>query len=108
MPVILGACWRSLPQPAARATRLSGSKAAVGRAASTRAILPFREGREPLPGLGAGMGLEVGVLEALRRQVRVDLRGRDVGVNKNLLDRAQVAPAGQQVMGEVGVQGVGA
>src|SRR4051794_10461049 len=46
------------------------------------------------------MRLEVGVLQALGREVRVDLRRRDVRVAEHLLQRAQVAAAGEEVRGE--------
>ena len=46
------------------------------------------------------MRLEVRVLEAVGRQVGVELRGRDVGVAEHLLQRAQVAAARQQVRRE--------
>ena len=45
----------------------------------------------------AGARAEVRVLQALRRQVRVDLRRADVGVAEHLLDRSQVAATGEQV-----------
>src|SRR4051812_9168096 len=43
------------------------------------------------------VGVEVHVPQALGREVRVELGGGDVGVAQHLLDRAQVAAAGQQV-----------
>ena len=58
--------------------------------------------------LGARMRVEVDVAQALGRQVGVDLGGADVGVAEHLLQRAQVAAAGQQVGGERVAQRVGA
>src|SRR3954451_22892527 len=46
------------------------------------------------------MRLEVAVLQPLGREVRVDLRRRDVRVAEHLLQRAQVAAAGEEVRGE--------
>ena len=43
---------------------------------------------------------EVDVLEVLGREVGVELGGREVGVAEHLLQRAQVAAAGEQVRGE--------
>src|SRR3954449_5463485 len=43
------------------------------------------------------MRLEVGRLELLPREVRVELRGREVGMAEHLLDRAQVTAAREQV-----------
>src|SRR5213080_4803551 len=48
----------------------------------------------------AGMRREVDVLQALRGEVRVDLRRGDVGVAEHLLDGAQVAAACEQVRRE--------
>src|SRR4051812_2772854 len=47
----------------------------------------------------AGVRREVDVFQALGREVRVDLRRGDVGVAEHLLNRAQVAAAGEQVRG---------
>src|SRR5215211_1449541 len=52
------------------------------------------------PRHGAGMGLEVDLLDSLPGEVRVELGGGNVGVSQHLLDRAQVAAAGKQVGGE--------
>src|SRR4051812_46659756 len=49
---------------------------------------------------GARMRPEVDVLQALGRQVRVDLGGGNVGVAEHLLHRPQVATAGEQMRGE--------
>src|SRR5437868_1445029 len=43
----------------------------------------------------ARMGPEVNLLEPLAREMRVELRGRNVGVAEHLLHRTQVAAAGQ-------------
>src|SRR5215218_4783142 len=55
---------------------------------------------------GAGVGGEVDLFEAFAREVRVHLRGRDVGVAEHLLHGAQVAAAGEQVGGEAVAQRV--
>src|SRR5438874_3526545 len=47
--------------------------------------------------LGAGVGLAVAGLEALDRDVSVDLRGGGRGVAEDLLDAAQVGTALQEV-----------
>mgnify|MGYP003462921181 CR=1 FL=1 len=49
---------------------------------------------------GPGVRLVIDVLELLAREVRVHLRGGDVGVAEHLLDGAEVATSGQQVRGE--------
>src|SRR2546429_8049823 len=49
---------------------------------------------------GSWVRAEIGVLEAIGRQLRVDLRRREVGVPEHLLQRAQVAAAGEQVRRE--------
>ena len=54
----------------------------------------------PAYAAAARMSLEVLVLEAPVREVRVDLRRRDVGVAEHLLQHAQVAAAGEQVRSE--------
>src|SRR4051794_5338689 len=54
----------------------------------------------------ARVRLEVDVLQALARQVRVELRGRDVSVAEHLLHGAQVAAAGKEVRRERVAQGV--
>src|SRR3954452_10104092 len=46
------------------------------------------------------MRVEVDVSQALGAEVRVDLRRGDVGMAEHLLQRAQVAAAGEQVRGE--------
>ena len=46
------------------------------------------------------MGLEVGLLQLLARQVGVELGGREVGVPEHLLHRAKVAASREQVGGE--------
>ena len=46
------------------------------------------------------MRAEVRVLQALRRQLRVQLRGRQIRVPEHLLQGAQVTAARQQVGGE--------
>src|SRR3954453_13272350 len=55
---------------------------------------------------GPGVRLEVDLLEALAGEVRVHLRGRDIGVAEHLLDGAQVAAAGEQVGREAVAEGV--
>ena len=52
------------------------------------------------------VGFEVGVLQALSRQVRIDLCGGQVRMTEHLLQRAQVATTGEQVRGERVAQGV--
>src|SRR3712207_1441404 len=61
-----------------------------------------RPARGALGVLDAGprVSVEVDVLEALGREVRVELGGGDVGVAEHLLDGAEVAPAGEQVRRE--------
>src|SRR2546429_846312 len=49
------------------------------------------------PPLGAGVGLAVAGLEALDRDVSIDLRGGGRGVAEDLLDAAQVGTALQEV-----------
>src|SRR5215216_1387088 len=49
---------------------------------------------------------ELDILQPLARQVRVQLGRRDVAVAEHLLDRTEVAAAGQQVRGERMAQGV--
>src|SRR3954454_614068 len=83
-PARAGASWR-------RIVSTSGS--------SGKARLTLRDGR-------ARVRLEVDVLQAVTRQVRVQLGRRHVGVAEHLLNRAQVAAAGQQVGGEGVAQGV--
>src|SRR3954452_4843521 len=54
----------------------------------------------PIParsGSRARVRLEVDVLQALARQVRVELGGGHVGVAEHLLHAAEVAAAGEQV-----------
>ena len=60
------------------------------------------QGRTPNGLLGARprVGAEVDLLEAFAGEVRVHLRGRDVGVAEHLLDGPQVAAAGEQMGGE--------
>src|SRR6476619_3921284 len=84
--VTAGGLAGSFPQPATTAA----TAARETRAARTPTKLPR----------GAGMGLEVDVLEALGRQVGVDLCRGDVGVAEHLLHRPQVTAAGEQVGGE--------
>src|SRR6476646_5396835 len=55
---------------------------------------------------GAGVRLEVDLLEAFAREVRVHLGRRDVGVTEHLLHGAKVAAAGEQVGGEAVAQRV--
>ena len=52
------------------------------------------------PPVARGCARKYASLTPLGRQVRVDLRRGDVGVAEHLLQRAQVAAAGQQVRGE--------
>src|SRR3954452_22288473 len=54
----------------------------------------------------AGMGGSVRVAQACRVDASVDLGGRDRGVAEQLLDRAQVGAAFEQVRGEAVAQGV--
>src|SRR3954454_13655935 len=70
---------------------------------------PHREQRTNAAAIsvaGAGVGAEVDLLEAVAREVRVHLRGGDVGVAEHLLDGAEVAAAGEQVGGEAVAQGM--
>src|SRR5215210_3229769 len=46
------------------------------------------------------VGLEVGLLELLAREVGVELGGGEIGVAEHLLDRAQIAAAGKQMRRE--------
>ena len=55
-----------------------------------------------MPKPRARVGVEVDVLEPLGGQVRVDLRGGDVGVPEHLLYRAQVATVPGIVFGAQG------
>src|SRR6478609_3284833 len=50
--------------------------------------------------LRARVRVEVDVAQPVGREVRVELRGGDVGVAEHLLQRAQVAAAREQVRGE--------
>lgn len=50
--------------------------------------------------LGAGVGGEVDLLQLAPVQVRVNLRGRDIGMPQDLLQHAQVGAAGEQVRRE--------
>src|SRR5947209_19934794 len=50
--------------------------------------------------LGPRVRVEVHLAQAVAGKVRVDLRRPDVGMAEHLLQRAQVAAAGQQVGGE--------
>jgi hypothetical protein len=50
--------------------------------------------------VGAWVSLEVRLLQLLAGEVGVELGGREVRVTEHLLDRAQVAAAGEQVGGE--------
>src|SRR3954462_1707841 len=59
-----------------------------------------------LPGAGPRVGVEVDVLQPLGREVGVDLRRRDIRVAEHLLQRAQVAAAGEQVRRERVAEGV--
>ena len=45
----------------------------------------------------ARMRAEVHVAQSLGREMRVELRGGDIGVSEHLLERTQVAAPGQQV-----------
>src|SRR5271154_2438551 len=58
----------------------------------------------PLPAAasarGAWVRAEVDVLEPVGREVGVDLGGGEIGVAEHLLQRAQIASAGEQVGGE--------
>ena len=58
------------------------------------------------PVTGARVRPEVHVLQPVGGEMRVDLGRRDVGVAEHLLQRAQVAAAGQQMGGERVAQGV--
>src|SRR5205823_5032644 len=55
-----------------------------------------------------GVRAEVRVLDPVAGEVRIELGSRDVGVAQHLLDRAQVAAAGQEMRGEAVAQRVGA
>src|SRR3712207_7789233 len=61
---------------------------------------PPRSTLFPYTTLFRSVRVEVHVLEAVGREVRVHLRRGDVGVPKHLLQRPQVAAAGEQVRGE--------
>ncbi len=56
--------------------------------------------------LAAGMVLAVDALEVLHRDVRVDLRGGDVGVAEQALDTAQVGAVLDHVSGATVAQHV--
>ena len=91
-----------------RASRRPSVAVSVGGAATSGAVDQVGGGRRRL-GIGvAAAGHQspsrveraIHALERRRRQVRVDLRGRDVGVAEHRLHRAQVGPALEQVAGE--------
>src|SRR5438132_124589 len=68
----------------------------------TRTLSPSAR-REPAPRRSARrprVGAEVRVLQPLRRQLRVQLRGRQVRVPQHLLQRAQITAARQQMRGQ--------
>src|SRR3954451_24885453 len=54
--------------------------------------------------LRARVRVEVDVLQPVGRQVRVELRGGDVGVAEHLLEAAQVAAPGEQMGGKAVAQ----
>src|SRR3954454_9905507 len=81
----------------ARFTRLdSARESARRRARATDAP----QNRPRLAQLRARVCAEVDVLQPVGREVRVELRGGDVGMTEHLLQAAQVAAAGEQVRGE--------
>src|ERR1700709_1600170 len=51
------------------------------------------------------MRLEIDLLEAVAREVRVHLGGGDVGVTEHLLHGTEIAAAGEQMGGEAVAQG---
>src|SRR6478672_6333877 len=78
LPTSSGSSWR-------RTVSTSGSSGISRRL--TRQVRPW-------------VGLEVGLLELLAGEVRVELGGREIGVPEHLLDRAEVAATGEQVRRE--------
>src|SRR6476620_9504631 len=98
-PPTASATWPSVFAPTSPYSAASGSSPAPQASMTmTKARVPTAPGT--LPGAGPRVGVEVDVLEPLGRQVGVDLGRGDVGVAEHLLQRAQVAAAGQQVRGE--------
>src|SRR3954454_16186166 len=98
-PPTASATCASVFVPASPYSAASGSAPAPQ---ASRTITNARRGPStgPIPaasGSGARVRLEVDVLQAVAREVRVQLRRGDVGVAEHLLDRAQVAAAGEQV-----------
>src|SRR3954451_8324191 len=100
-PTALATC-ASVFVPASPYSAASGSAPAPQ---ASRTITNARRGPStgPIPaasGSGARVRLEVDVLQAVAREMRVELSGGDVGVAEHLLDRAEVAAAGEQVRRE--------
>src|SRR3954447_25691553 len=124
-PTASATCWRvfasggspyasasgSAPAPQASMTTTAARRWSFGRLIPRR-IVPVARAGPPSRGpaadpavrfcdLGirgrARVGAELRVLQALGREVRVDLRRRNVRVAEHLLQRAQVAAAGEQV-----------
>ena len=72
----------------------------LGQLGHARQVCTARRRRPAPSDARPRVGLEVDLLDPLGREVGVDLGRRDVGVAEHLLDRAQVAAAGEQVGGE--------
>src|SRR3954468_18355152 len=99
LTVAAGRVWRSAPQPASVQAAKKARRAATERAL-TRPVLAV--------GAGPRVRLEVDLLQAPAREMRVELCGGHVGVPEHLLHRAQVAAPGEEVRRERVAQCVGA
>ena len=108
-PAARSAALRSRARAGGRRSRPRAARASPGSIRSrSRSSAVEATGTTVGGDLGgrAGVRLEVDLLEALAGEVRVHLRGRDVGVAEHLLHGAQVAAARQQVGGEAVAQRV--
>ena len=97
-----GSRQRSIAARSPRARAGAGSS----RPRAARACPEANSAAALNPVAGPRVGVEVDLLQLLAREVGVELGGREVGVAEHLLDRAQVAAAGQQVRREGVAQGV--
>src|SRR5829696_1324853 len=101
-PPAASATWPSVFAP------VSPYSAESGRSPAPHASMTMtnarRTGRDvtarPWESLRPGMRLEVHILQPVGGEVRVDLRRRDVRVPEHLLQRPEVAAAGEQVRRE--------
>src|SRR6188472_357652 len=107
-PVSSGSSWRQTVSTSGNSgTRQFYPIAVVFLSVIRKEVRPHGPGWHLLlAGGGARVGLEVRLLQALAREVGVELGGGDVGVAEHLLDGAQVAATREQVGGEAVAQGV--